>query len=154
MTTAGKPMSEQESGLRCIPCVCVVITSNRMCKEWRRVYPDSWRSIWRKSVWVSSLIISLSGVQLLKASWIKLSLKYVLALSTFGSVQFPALKLCSGCFPVTSSREQEWESEDRQVFSFVSAAGQREEKSRKSEGDLLGKHGSFAKTDSAVPLGR
>lgn len=49
-------------------------------------------------------------------------------------------------------REWEWWSEEHKVVSSISPAGQREEKSRESEGDLPGKHSSSAKTDSTLPL--
>ena len=72
----------------------------------------------------------------------------------FRSVQFSALKLCLKCCSVISPRDWEWESKDYEVFSFVSTAWQREEKNRKPERDLSGKHSSFAKTDPVLPFGR
>lgn len=118
---------------------CIFFT--RMYKEWNRVYQDSWRNISKKSVWAFSLTISLNGVQ---------------QLQTLSPHRFiPRHSVCSTwrltCCFVISSREWEWGSKDDQAVLSVSTAGQREEKRRKSEGDVQRKHGSSAETDWALP---
>lgn len=113
----------------------------RICKEWSRVYQNSWRNTSKKRAWASSLTISPNGVKQLK------ELQLISLHATF--ILF-VLKWWSGCF-VTSCREWEWGSEDEQVVSSVGSAGEREEKDGESEGDLQGEHGSSAKTDRALP---
>lgn len=45
--------------------IIAVFPLTRMFKEWNRVFPESWRNIWRRSVWASSPTINLNGVQYL-----------------------------------------------------------------------------------------
>lgn len=118
---------------------CIFFT--RMYKVWNRVYQDSWRNISKKSVWAFSLTISLNGVQQLQT------------LSPHGFIprhSVHSTQRLTCCF-VISSRAWERGSKDGQAVSSVSTAGQREEKSRKSEGDVQRKHGSSAETDWALP---
>lgn len=130
-----------------------------MFKEWNRVFPESWRNTWRRSVGPSFLTINLNGVQYLDTHLHVPTNSHSFSVHLYHAIVLHRREnrgCCSVFFFVflfvCFSREWEWWSEEHKVVSSISPAGQREEKSRESEGDLPGKHSSFAKTDSTLPL--
>lgn len=61
----------------------------RMLKEWNRLFPESWRNIWRKNVLVSSLTVSPNVVKYLNVPVFVSSLQ-----PASGDVLLPLLLLC------------------------------------------------------------
>lgn len=109
-----------------------------MLREWNRLFPESWRNIWRKNVLVSSLTVSPNVV------------KYLNVPVFVSSLQPPSGDVLLLWF-VILSREGKRRFEEHQAVSSVSPARQRQEKSRKSERIVSGKHLSPSATDSALP---